>query len=422
MVFFCNQTSLKSSSLIYPFFLGVTGLHRFSKSPNMASRNLILGSSRTTFDAISRPAGLQFLRCFSSTAFRDAKHHVVKFNYTNPELHETLKEIREKIIIPSYLTEDQKKKVYDYRFEKELEYDPVVLDVDGEEFKFGFINPRKDVPNTKVLVQKAVNDMRTKADLSNAAPLLEGLKQAKRSVDWRIYSKLVRRAGLADATKLMVELATKVERTNFRLIHSETVNNLLCWIQKKALDSQWDKKETLKALEQVNKVIEAMEEKEENHPTGMSWNEGMTLRKVPLYRDPQVLAARLHLAAVLAVKYHGAKDTNGVVTKYANEVLALWPEDAGLLGLHPELAYSKQQDMGYLTRSSGRSFGWYAAPLLHGFKLAAQVVEPELAEALRKRAALVEYEIKQTKLEFESLDMWNALFESKIEPGTEEDA
>ncbi|KAK4211950.1 hypothetical protein QBC37DRAFT_425874 [Rhypophila decipiens] len=385
----------------------------------MGSRNMLLGSSRTTFDAISRPTGLQFSRCFSWTASRDAKHRPIKFHYTNPELHEILKTIREKIIIPSYLSEDQKKKVYDYRCQKELEIDPIVVDVDGEEFKFGYINPRQDVPNTKKLVQQAVDHMKTKSDISNVAPLLEGLKQAKRSVDSTILPKIVRRAGLADATSKIVDAAGWVERTNFRLIHSETVNMLLCFIQEKALDSEWDKEETLKALKQANKVIEVMEERKENHPDGMSWNEGMTLRKKPLYRDPQVLAARLHLAAVLAVKHYDGKDVDGLVTKYAQEVVALWPKDVGLLGLHPERAYQTKQDMAYLVRKEGLKFAWYAAPILHGFKLAALVVEPELKQALLTRAEKLEAEIKQTKPRFESVEVYRKLFDANIGP-TEE--
>lgn len=312
--------------------------------------------------------------------------------------------------------------MYDYRHQKELELDPIVLDVDGEEFKFGFIDPRKDMPNTEHLVQQAVDLMRTKADMSNIGPLLEGLKQAKRAVKWNLFPKIVRRAGFADATKVIVDAAVRVERTNFRLIHSETVNQLMCFIQKKALDSKWDKKETIKALELATKVIETMEEHKENHPTGLSWNEGMTLRKMPLYRDPQVLAARLHLAAVLAVKHYGGQDPNGAVAKYATETLALWPQGTGLLGIHTDLAYSKQQDMGYLARRAGRSFGWYAAPILHGLKLAAQVVEPGLAKELLDRAEKVEQEIKESTPQQESVEIYEQLFSPKEEEAVKEEA
>ncbi|KAK3322469.1 hypothetical protein B0H66DRAFT_205195 [Apodospora peruviana] len=363
----------------------------------MASNRTLLGSTKA-FEALSRPAAGVQLRCLSASASRQAHLEPIRFHPTgNPELLNQLEFIREKIVIPSYLQEWQKKKVYSPKYKQELSIDPVILEVDGKEYKFGYINIHTDLPETRKNVTKAINMMKNKWDMDNLRPLLEGVKQAKRKLPWVVYPKLARLAGQYDNIPVILECAWHVEKTGFRLTHSETVNELLCWIQKKALDSDWDEKETKKALKRAIKLIETIEAKEEHHPKGNSPLEvpvdEVTARQIPLYRDPQVLSARLHLAAALAVKRYDGKDVNNVVTKYAQELLALWPEGAGLTTLHPEAAYLREADMGYLIHTPKR-FLWHASPILHGLQLAAKIVEPELAKQLLQRAAVLKEEMK----------------------------
>ncbi|KAK3942434.1 hypothetical protein QBC46DRAFT_309465 [Diplogelasinospora grovesii] len=358
-------------------------------SGTVPSSALRVGSR--TWQALYNNAGGLQRRCLSSSTPRQAVHVVTFTKSASPELQEILDTIREKIILPSYLPEDQRKRLYNHKYKKQLQVDPITLEIDGQLHKFKYVDMMRDLPNTHDVVTRALNAMKTPSDFANLPRLLEGVcSQAHRKLNGSLYPKMVRRAAMADCLTVVIDCAKQVKRTGFKLDSSETINELLVWIQKGAIDSNWDKKTTQKALKRTQQILDLLEEDENHQPK----EEVAVSRAFPFYRDPQMLAARLHMAAALAVKHHGGKDLDGgLVAKYAQELVQLWPEETGLLELHPTIAYADSREgMRYLLERNG--FVWYASPILSGLRMAAQVVEPELAQQLKKRAAAVGDELQ----------------------------
>ena len=80
------------------------------------------------------------------------------------------------------------------------------------------------------------------------------------------------------------------------------------------------------------------------------------------------------------------------VADYVKEIIALWPEGKGLMELHAPEVYEERKELRYLQNKN--EFLWHAAPILSGFKMATEVVEPDLAEALRRRIEPLEKEVE----------------------------
>ncbi|KAK3332468.1 hypothetical protein B0T19DRAFT_415750 [Cercophora scortea] len=349
-----------------------------------------LRAGKNALETLSLPVGLTQRRCLSSTAPQASS--VINFRTNkNPELKEVLSTIREKIILPAYLPADQQAKIYNANYKQKLLDDPITMEVDGEEVRFGYVD-RYKLPNTKKAVVSALNAMKTPTDFLNLPTLLEGLRLAHRKVSYDLHEKMIRRACVNGCIAVILECVKQVKRTGFTLETSQAINELLVWIQKEALDSDWDKKETERALRRTQSVLEMLEADPLHQPAKDP--KLKALRRFPFYRDPQILAARLHMAAALAVKHQAGHDADGKVAKYAQELVRLWPKEAGLLELHPEEAYARQHDteMRYLLNRN--AFLWFASPVLNGLRLAAQVVEPALAKELLERAANVEKQVQ----------------------------
>ena len=193
---------------------------------------------------------------------------------------------------------------------------------------------------------------------------------------------------MAGCLSVILECIQGVKKTGFRLNRHEIVNQLLLALQNDALNSGWDKAETARALKKIQLVLDLLEGEPEHQAVAV--RPGVDLA-FPLYRDPMVLAARLHMEAVLAVKHQKGKDVDGLVAKHAQQLVLLWPEATGLLALQSETVQSSKLGTKYLTH--GNTFISFGSMVLSGLRLAAKVVEPELAGQLEKRAALLEEQV-----------------------------
>ncbi|KAL1857391.1 hypothetical protein VTK73DRAFT_8098 [Phialemonium thermophilum] len=368
------------------------------------------GARGSIWSAVCRTSARPGGRCFSTSSSRQATH-VVSFTETSsPQLDDVLAEIRTKIILPSYIRIEQRKKLYDARYKKKLEVDPVTMELDGQILKFYYTDPVREMPNTRELLLRAVNQMKTPQDWENLPRLLEGVcGQAGRKLEYYDYPRLIRKAALHGCLRTIFVCIRQVKRTHFRLGSSETVNELLSWVQKQAIDSGRERAATEEALAWTERIILSLED-EAHHPVRKRGDEGKDPKSYPLCRDPQILAARLHMASALALlpppASDGAEDGESAatqrrqeddearrrkVTKYTREIVALWPEGKGLMELHTPEAYQTRGELRYLLDSN--EFLWYAAPVLKGLETAAQVVEPALAEELQKRIAPLREEI-----------------------------
>jgi hypothetical protein len=261
-----------------------------------------------------------------------------------------------------------------------------MMEIDGVVHKFGFLDKNTDLPNTRETFVQAIRRMKTYADFQNVRPLLEGCVRDRRKMTPGRHNQIIRALAMNDCLPIALDCAKAAERTGMKLNTSEIINDLLVYIQQPAILGGFKAAKTRVALQQVSTVVDMLEMDENHKPTAE------TQGAFPFYRDPQVLAARLHMAAAQAVYHQEGKDVDGKVAKYADELVKLWPEDAALLDLQPDAAYQDDNKMKYIL---GRStYLWFASPVLNGLTLAAQVVDPGLAMQLQNRADAVEQEVK----------------------------
>lgn len=348
--------------------------------------------SNGAFEASARRIAGQQQRSFTSTAQRHAS--ITQFTPTSsPALDSLLNEIRTKIILPYYLPMSQRKKLYTPKWEKKLQSDPIIIEIDGEVLKFRYQNPATDIPNTRKSVVRAVSQFETAEDFANLKPLLEGLAYTGRYIAPAIYVKILRLAGKKGRIYDIIDCARSVRQTRFKLNASEKVNELLHFVQMKARDADWDEAETRQALRWAEMVVEMLHEEE--HQPKRPKNEPPVPGERPLSRDPMVVAAPLHLAAVLATQHAAGEEIEEKVRKLARDVVAFWPEGQGLKNVYPSELYADVNKMGYLNIPS--KFVTLAAPLLHGLETAIKVVEPELAGQLQTRRDTLAAEIKEAR-------------------------
>ncbi|TGJ75341.1 hypothetical protein E0Z10_g11005, partial [Xylaria hypoxylon] len=360
------------------------------------SRKSVLSAvcaSNGAFEATAmRMTGLQRRR-FTSTPQRNM--NITHFTPTSSAaLDSLLSEIRTKIILPSYLPMSQRKRIYSSKWEKKLQADPIIIEIDGEVLKFRYQNLLTDVPSTRKSVLAAVSQFETDADFANLKPLLEGVHYAGRKLQHSVYAKILRVVGIKGHIYDIIDCARSVRRTGYKLESSEKVNELLHFVQMKARNADWDEAETRQALRWAEMVVEMLHE--EVHQPERHKDEPLLPGEMPLTRDPMVLAAPLHLAAVLVVRHEAGEDVVDKVHKLARDVVALWPEGKKLKELQPAELYADYDKMGYLV--SANRFVALATPLLHGLETAAKVVKPELASQLQTRCDTLVAEIKEARI------------------------
>ncbi|KAK0623615.1 hypothetical protein B0T14DRAFT_453571 [Immersiella caudata] len=330
-------------------------------------------------------------RLLSSTQSRQASKIIHFAKCSSPELDETLKTIRDELILPTYLPLEQRKKLSSPKHKAALERDPITVEIDGELVHFG---PRKvvDRPNARKTVGKAIRLIRTKGDLANLRPLLEGVcDQAGRALPPGIFISAMRKAVVLDNFNLIMDCIKAPKKTHFRLNNHELVAQLLGHIQRQAILSGWEEREIERAIRRSQLVLDLLEGDPEHQVKQRKAQEKVNLA-FPFHRDPIFLSARLHMHAALAVKCQEGKDTTGLVAEYARQLVQLWPEKTGPLELQPKSA-DTQYGVRYL-RDSRNQFE-NGSLVLSSLLLAAKVVEPELAGHLKERAALVEPVVKQ---------------------------
>jgi hypothetical protein len=331
-----------------------------------------------------------------------AATHITSFTPTSsPELDELLASIRQKIILPSYLSREQRKKLVSARWAKKLNQNPIFMEVDGEVFKFRYTDPfAGDIPNTRKSVIAALERFETDADFLNLRPLLEGIQAVGRRLGDmdEVHAKLIRTLGAKGRVLELLECARGARRTGLRLDTSEKINELLHFVQLRAADASWNRAATAQALRWAEMVLELVEDEAHARPASAVANAAAAVEDIPLSRDPQVLMAPLHLAAALAVKTGGEADEALArkVHQLAAAVVRVWPAETPLRRLHPVRAYIEKDQMAYLLEAN--KFVALAAPLLHGLDLAARAVtDPALAQQLRARHDILSAEVRNAR-------------------------
>jgi hypothetical protein len=287
----------------------------------------------------------------------------------------------------------QRKRIYSVKWEKKLQSDPITIEIDGEVLKFRYQNVMTDVPNTRKSMMAAISQFETSADFANLKPLLEGIAYAGRKLDTSFYAKVLRLAGLKGHIYDIIDCARSVRKTGFKLDSSEKVNEVLFSVQMKAVDAEWDEAQTRQALRWAEMVVEMLYK--EGHQPKRQKNEPVVPGELPLNRDPMVLAAPLHLAAMFVARHEASEEIVEKVNKLARDIVALWPEGKKMKEVQPAELYEDYDKMGYLLKPN--KFVSLAVPLLHGLETAVKVVEPELTSQLQTRCDALAAEIKEAR-------------------------
>ncbi|KAI1106270.1 hypothetical protein F4804DRAFT_301353 [Jackrogersella minutella] len=351
-------------------------------------------ASNGAFECAARRIAMSTHRTFSSTAQRNK--NMIHFTPTSsPELDDVLNLIRHQIILPAYLPTEQRIKLTKKKYEKSLQSDPITMEIDGEVIKFRYRSPFREIINTRTSLFQALTHFSTPEDFANLSPLLEGLANAKRIIRPQWYCKIIRICGDQGFINVILECARAVRRTNFKLNSSESSVSVLHYIQMKAVDSDWDPEETAQALRWAEMVLDMLQEPE--HLPKVK-TEAEDEGQLPLHKDPLALLAPLHLAAALVLKQGAEADPALLekVTRYAKDIILLWPEGKGLKEIQPAVLYEDDKPLEYLMLPN--KFTGFASPLLYGLQTAAKLItDPELAAQLQARADLLAEEVSDAR-------------------------
>ncbi|KAI0166462.1 hypothetical protein GGR57DRAFT_496724 [Xylariaceae sp. FL1272] len=358
-------------------------------------------SSRSVVAPISGLNGLRAanqLRLFTSTTRRSAP--IIHFTpCSTPAIDRTLDDIRNKIILPSYLPEAQQKKLRSPTWEKKLQADPITIEIDGQLKKFRYMNPVKDIPNSRKILLAAVNSFETRADFANFQPLMTGFLHARPFND-DFFCLLIRVMGQKGQIYQIIELARSVKRSSFKLDTPEKAYKVLEFCNLKAHDAGYAEADTRQALLWAEMVIEMLQD-DAHQP--VREQKGLLLEgELPLKRDPLVMATPLHLAAEIAARYGNDDEILDKVRKHATDMVRLWPEGKKAGEIHPQAVYDTKDTRSENSKTHNflkahSDFIAVSAPIQRGLEQAAKLVEPELASKLQARADILAAETQERR-------------------------
>jgi hypothetical protein len=294
---------------------------------------------------------------------------------SSPELDKIFATFRQKVFLPAHLSKAQRDLVFKTKHMRMVAADPITVSVGGENFQLEHIDNRVDVPNSRKGFFRALHLMQDKRDWDNLPRFLSGLHQARRGPAKMQQFMMIRKAAEAGRLDVIIECARRVSETGFELKDPILVNTIVANIQNIAMVSNWDVKETKRALTWVEMVSVMLED--ERHAGG---------RKVANNDDPRVspelIGVLLELSAVRAARHLGGKDEHGKVDDYAGRLLSR------PLDLEPA---EKSPDN---TKDAHVANHWLSSviPIVHGMKVARTVLDPASETTAKLKAKELELE------------------------------
>ncbi|PTD09923.1 hypothetical protein HYE67_006991 [Fusarium culmorum] len=166
----------------------------------------------------------------------------------NPELNKVLIDVQEKIILPAYLPETQRKIVYNTSKGDYMRRNPIVIELDGLEHTFSPIDIKKDIPNSKTALTDATKLMKTKEEWDNIGTFLAGYQKAGIKLDQEHYMSLIRRACASQQEYSIIECAKQADKTGLTLHRDSSIALLLSSINQKIYNSAREDGDTLQAF------------------------------------------------------------------------------------------------------------------------------------------------------------------------------
>lgn len=253
----------------------------------------------------------------------------------NGELNVALKRIQEKIILPAYLPDKQRKIVFDPRMRSYLEQNPIIIEVEGVEHRFSSLNRFKDIQDSKSILNEALQKMESSNDWDNLATLLAGYKKAGIKLQPTHWGKIVRLAGEANNIYCIIECAQQASQTGLLLSNPETTIRILTFVNAKSINAPGDAVQASQALRWTEKVMDLLQRSEHAD------NEALTRDRLHFSR---VVRGQVLLARAAAVKANQAagEDVEQKLTLLRDEVeliKSLWKDADGQdVGKLPDFA------------------------------------------------------------------------------------
>ncbi|KAH7170387.1 hypothetical protein EDB81DRAFT_752903 [Dactylonectria macrodidyma] len=240
----------------------------------------------------------------------------------NSELNEVLKTIQEKIVFPAYLPKLQRAKIFSPKSRAHIQQNPIVIELDGLEHKFSFIDRFKEIPNSKKVLQTALKLMKTKEDWDNLGTLLAGYEKANIKLAPFHYSQIIRHASRNEQIYSVVECVKQAKETGFTLNNTVHVIAVLNVFSSMITESNAEDARIQDASKWTDIVLDLLE-----RPLHINKNEAKLDQAQfhPFVRG-QVLFIKASVAQDLKQREQPAEKELSAVSDSAQALLSLWTQ------------------------------------------------------------------------------------------------
>jgi Fe-S cluster biosynthesis and repair protein YggX len=199
------------------------------------------------------------------------------------QLNDVLNKIQEKIIFPSFLPAKQRKLVFDPTKRTFMAQNPVIIEVDGEEYRFSPLDRFKDVPNSKKILNEALGKMKTPQDWRNLPILLAGYKTAQIKLHPNHYDKIIRVAGETGNIFEIIECAKQSNETNLHLNSENVAIRVSAYVNSKITESGWEAAQTKQAMKWNRVVLDLLHRPDRKHEKHLSILHSYVVRGLHLF-------------------------------------------------------------------------------------------------------------------------------------------
>lgn len=183
----------------------------------------------------------------------------------NTELNALLKEIQDKIILPAYLPEKQRKIVFDPTKKLYLDQNPIDIEVEGHEHRFKTLVKSKDIPRSREALWKALRAMETTEDWQNLGTLLAGYRKAGIVLAPVHIGKITRLATESGQVEVLVECLKQASETGLYITNREQFIRILMAINAKVVSANADVAQVKRAARMGEILLDLVQRPENVH-------------------------------------------------------------------------------------------------------------------------------------------------------------
>lgn len=173
-----------------------------------------------------------------------------------------MSEIQNKIILPAYLPEKQRAIVFDPTKRMYLEQNPIDIEVEGLEHRFKTLDKTKDIPNSRGILWKAIEAMKSKEDWENLGTILAGFRKAGVALSPNQLGKIIRLAYQAGQIGTIIECAKQAQHTGLYIVNKEQIAHVYLAINKEIAAANGDLAQIKQAVSQAETVLDLVQRPE----------------------------------------------------------------------------------------------------------------------------------------------------------------